>query len=107
MSVGGVALTLRLTDGKLHDALPADIDKPLYAAAAENIREYRADYNNRPSNSISFLPAVATDSGRLHCLARILFCRLIGKPAFLQLQELSKRDITRTCSVSAALLSTS
>ncbi len=33
MSVGGVALTLFLTDGKLHDALPADIDKPLYATA--------------------------------------------------------------------------
>jgi hypothetical protein len=37
MSVGGVALTLCLTDGKFHDAFPADIDKPLYAAAAENI----------------------------------------------------------------------
>jgi hypothetical protein len=28
------------------------IDKPLYVAAADKIGEYRADYNNPPSNSI-------------------------------------------------------
>jgi hypothetical protein len=31
------------------------------------ITEYRADYNNRPSNSISLMTAVATTSGRLDC----------------------------------------
>ena len=40
----------------------------------KKIREYRAADNNRPSNSISFMPAVAATSGRLHCeLVRILF----------------------------------
>jgi len=47
--------------------IPADIDKSLHDAAAGKIREYRAGYNNCPSNSISFMPAVATTSGRLHC----------------------------------------
>jgi len=38
------------------------------------MREYRADYNNRPSNSISFMSAVASTSRRLHFeLVRILF----------------------------------
>ena len=54
-------------NGKIHYPLPADIDKPLHDAAAEKIREYHADYNNRPSNSISFIPAVTATSGRLHC----------------------------------------
>jgi hypothetical protein len=37
-------------------------------------REYRADYKNRPSNSISFITAVATTSDRLHSeLVQILF----------------------------------
>ncbi len=48
---------------------------------ADKIREYRADYNNRPSNSISFMPAVvhvASTSGCLHCeLVRILFFALL------------------------------
>ena len=58
--------------GKLHYPNPGDIDKPLHDAAAEKIREYRAACNNRPSNSISFMPSVATTSGRLHCeLGRI------------------------------------
>jgi hypothetical protein len=37
-----------------------DIEKQINDAAAEKIRDYRADYNNRPSNSIFFMPAVAT-----------------------------------------------
>ena len=51
----------------------ADIDKPLHEAAADKIRDYCAEYNNRPFHSISFIPAVAITSGRLHCeLVRIL-----------------------------------
>ena len=46
---------------------PADLDRPLNEAAADRIRVYRADYNNRPSNAISFMPAVAITSDRLHC----------------------------------------
>ena len=73
MSVGEVALTLVLM-GQLHHPRPTDIDRPLNAAAADKIRDYRADYNNRPSNSTSFMPADASTSGRLHCeFVRILF----------------------------------
>ena len=80
--------------------------------AAEKIREYRADYNNRPSNPISFMPAVASTSGHIHCeLVRILFLQAHRETAFrsLQLQEFrlfSMRSTTRTSSVSAALFST-
>ena len=27
----------------------------------------RTDYNNRPSHTISFMPAIASTPGRLHC----------------------------------------
>jgi hypothetical protein len=30
------------------------------------IRKYRADYNNRPPSAVSFMPAIASTSGRLH-----------------------------------------
>ena len=63
-----------ILDDSLHHPLPANIKKTLHAAAAEKIREYRTDYNNRPSHSISFIPAVPTTSDRLHCeLVRIWF----------------------------------
>ncbi len=52
--------------------------------AAEKIREYRADYNNRPSNPISFMPAVARTSGHIHCeLVSILFLQAHRETAFL------------------------
>jgi hypothetical protein len=42
--------------------------------AADKIRHYRADYNNRPSIAISFMPAIASTSGRLHSeFVRLLF----------------------------------
>ena len=40
--------------GQLH--YPADLDRPLNEAAADKILQYRADYNNRLSNAISFMP---------------------------------------------------
>ncbi len=61
-------------DGRLH--YPNDLDGPLNETAADNIRQYRADYNDRPSDlySISFMPAIASTSGRLHSeLVRLLF----------------------------------
>jgi hypothetical protein len=62
-----------LLNGNLHYPLPSDIDQPLNEATYK-IREYRADYNNRPSNYTGFMPAVASTSGRLDCeLVRILF----------------------------------
>ena len=51
-------------NGHLH--YPHDLDRPLNEAAADKIRQYRADYNNRPSNAISFMPPIASTSGRLH-----------------------------------------
>ena len=59
-------------NGHLH--YPNDLDGSLKEAAADKIRQYCADYNNRPPNSISFMPAIASPSGRLHSeLVRLLF----------------------------------
>ena len=60
-----IALTVSgvLLNGKLH--CPNDMDKSLNEAAADKIRKYRADYNNNP-NAISFMPAIASTSERLH-----------------------------------------
>ncbi len=59
-------------NGHLH--YPADIDRTLNEAAADKILQYRADYNNRPSHAISFMPAIASTAGRLHCeFVRLLF----------------------------------
>jgi hypothetical protein len=53
---------------------PNDLDRPLNEAAAEKIRQYRADYHNRPSNAISFMLAISSTSGRLHSeFVRLLF----------------------------------
>ena len=46
-------------NGNLPYPAPTDIDKKLNKAAVDKIRDYRADYNNRPSNSVSFMPGVA------------------------------------------------
>ena len=43
-----------------------DLDRPLNEAAADTIHLYLTDYNNRPSHSIAFMPAIASTSGRLH-----------------------------------------
>jgi hypothetical protein len=40
-------------NGHLH--YPNEKGRPLNEAAVDKIRAYRADYNNRPSNAISFL----------------------------------------------------
>ena len=49
-----------------HLRYPNDVDRPLNEAAADKVRLYRADYSNRPSHTISFMPAIASTSGRLH-----------------------------------------
>ena len=51
-------------NGNLH--YPNDKDRSLNEAAADKIRKYRTDYNNRPPNAVSFMPAIASTSGRLH-----------------------------------------
>ena len=82
-------------NGHLH--YPNDIDRSLNEAAADKIRKYRADYNNNPpTNAISFMPAIASTSGRLHGE----FVRLLVLHAhretdrFLQLQEFSLHNQT-------------
>ena len=89
-------------NGHLH--YPNDIDRSLNEAAADKIRKYRADYNNNPPNAISFMPAVASTSGRLHSeFVRLYSYRLIGKlTAFLKLQEFSLRNMTVASSTTAA-----
>ena len=51
-------------NGHLH--YPMDIDRSINEAAADKIRKYRADYNNNPPSAVSFMPAIASTSGRLH-----------------------------------------
>jgi len=53
---------------------PNNLDQLLNDATADKIRKYRADYNNRPPSAVSFMPAIASTSGRLHSeFVRILF----------------------------------
>ena len=50
-----------MLNGHLHYPLPAGIDKPLNEAAADKIRDYRADYKIHPFNSIFFKALRETD----------------------------------------------
>ena len=43
-------------NGHLH--YPNDVDRPLNETTDDKIRLYRTDYNNRPSNDISFIPDI-------------------------------------------------
>ena len=52
-------------NGHLH--YPNNLNGPLNETVTDKIRQYRADYNNRPSNTISFIPAIGSTSGLLHC----------------------------------------
>jgi hypothetical protein len=55
------------TDSTLNGHLryPNNLDQSLNDAADDKIRKYRADYNNRPPSAVSFIPAIASTSGRL------------------------------------------
>jgi hypothetical protein len=62
-------------NGHLH--YPNDIDRSLNETADDKIRKYRADYNNNPPNTVSFMPAMASTSGRLHSeFVRLLFLQV-------------------------------
>jgi hypothetical protein len=57
-----------------HLKYPNNLDQSLNDAAADKIRKYRADYNNRPPSAVSFTPAIVSTSGRLHSeFVRLLF----------------------------------
>jgi hypothetical protein len=51
-------------NGKLH--YPNDIDRSLNESVGDKIRKYHDDYNKNPPNSIVFMPAITSTSGRLH-----------------------------------------
>ena len=51
-------------NGHLH--YPNDLDQTLNEGDVDKIRVYRTDYNNRPSNTISFISSIPSTSGRLH-----------------------------------------
>ncbi len=51
-------------NGHLH--YPHDLDRSLNEAVADKIRQYRADYNNRPSHTIAFMSGIDGTSGSLH-----------------------------------------
>jgi hypothetical protein len=61
-------------NGTLHYPNPNDIDSSLNEAAVDKIRKYHTDYNHNPPNAISFMPGIASTSGRLHSeFIRLLF----------------------------------
>jgi hypothetical protein len=64
------------TDPNLNGHLkyPNNFDQSLNDAAADKVRKYRADYNNRPPSEVSFMHVNASTSGRLHSeFVRLLF----------------------------------
>jgi hypothetical protein len=57
-----------------HLKYPNNLDQSLNDAAADKVRKYRADYNNRPPSAVSFMPTMTSTSGRLHSeFVRLLF----------------------------------
>jgi hypothetical protein len=48
-----------------HSRYPNDIDRSLNEAATDKIRKHHTDYHNNPPNTISFIPAIVSTSGRL------------------------------------------
>jgi hypothetical protein len=64
------------TDPNLNGHLkyPNNFDQSLNDTVDDKVRKYRADYNNRPPSVVSFMPPIASTSGRLHSeFVRILF----------------------------------
>jgi hypothetical protein len=64
------------TDPTLNGQLsyPNNLDQSLNDTAADKIRKYRVDNNNNPPNTVSFIPAIPSTSGRLHSeFVRLLF----------------------------------
>jgi hypothetical protein len=64
------------TDPSLNGHLkyPNNLDQSLNDVAADKVRKYRADYNNRSPSVVSFMPVIVSTSGRLHSeFVRLLF----------------------------------
>ena len=56
-------------NGQLHYPSPGVIDSPLNEIDVDKIRDYHTDCNNRPSNTISFIPAVTSTSDLRDCVS--------------------------------------
>jgi hypothetical protein len=56
------------SDPSLNDHLhyPNDLDRSLNETVTDKIRKYRADYNNNPPNTVSFMSSISSTSGTLH-----------------------------------------
>jgi glucuronate isomerase len=53
---------------------PNNLDQSLNDTTADKVRKYRPDYNINPPNTVSFMSAIASTSGRLHSkFVRLLF----------------------------------
>ena len=87
----------------------SDIDRTLNEDATDEIRDYRPDYNNRPSNTIVFMTDVTTTCV-LNCEFQVCVCdfwRIIGKPTvFFRIQEFSFRNPTSSTTIGDVLLPT-
>ena len=80
-----------------HLKYPNNLDQSLNDAAADKIRKYCADYNNRPTSVVSFMPAIVSTSGRLHSeFVRFLFLQTHRETDlfFFQFQEFSQPNQT-------------
>jgi hypothetical protein len=63
-----------------HVHYPNDMDRSLNEVATDKIRKYRSDYNNNPPNATSFMPTIASTSGRVHSeFVRLLFFQVHRK----------------------------
>jgi hypothetical protein len=80
----GLVLDLRITQERVgrssdlslngHLRYPNDNDRSLNEAVTDKILKYRADYNNNPPTSVTFMPTITSTSGRLHSeFIRLLF----------------------------------
>ncbi len=93
-----------------HLKYPNNLDQSLSDAAADKIRKYRADYNNRPTSVVSwwyhlYLILLVRQAGYIVNLSDFYSYRLIEKlTVFLQLQEFSQRNPTVTSSTSVTRL---
>jgi hypothetical protein len=67
-----------------HLKYPNNLDQSLNDAAADKIRKYRADYNNRPPSPVSFMSSMARQTRFIVNLSDFYSYRLIEKlTAFL------------------------
>jgi hypothetical protein len=101
-----VTPTSRLLTSSRYLLYPNKLDQSLNDEAADKIRKYRADYNNRSPNTVSFMPAVDSTSGRLHDeFVRLLFLQTHRETdRFFPLQEFILQKHNVACSTTTVRL---